>query len=67
MSSHNTNHYSHIPVPVYNFTDVVGISILNVVDEKIIEKNTILDLIRECNRKEEEETLQKITGEKSKS
>jgi len=66
MSSHNTNHYSHIPASVYNFTDVVGISILNV-DEKITEKNTILDLIRECNRKEEEETLQKITGEKSKS
>lgn len=67
MSSHNTNHYSHIPVPVYNFTDVVGISILNVVDEKITEKNIILDLIQEFNRKKEEESLQKTTEEKSKS
>lgn len=66
MSSHNTNHYSHIPASVYNFTDVVGISILNV-DEKITEKNTILDLIREFNRKKEEESLQKKTEEKSKS
>ena len=67
MSSHNTNHYSHIPASVYNFTDVVGISILNVVDEKITEKNTILDLIQEFNRKKEEESLQKTTEEKSKS
>lgn len=67
MSSHNMNHYSHIPLPVYNFTDVVGISILNVVDEKITEKNTILDLIQEFNRKKEEESLQKTTEENSKS
>lgn len=51
MSSHNTNHYSHIPAPVYNFTDVVGISILDTEDEKETDKNTILDFIREFNRK----------------
>ena len=64
MSSHNTNHYSNIPAPVYNMKDVVGISILDT-DDKITDKNTILDFIRERNRKIEE-SLQKGT-DKSKS
>ena len=43
---------SHIPYPVHNFSDVVGISILDTEDEKETDKNTILDFIRECNKKE---------------
>ena len=63
MSQNNTNHYSHIPAPVYNFTDVVGISILATEDkEKTTDGKMILDFIRERNRKKEEEK-EKVTTE----
>lgn len=55
MSSQTTtNHYSNFPAPVYNFTDVVGISILDTEDKTKGKENTILDFIRECNRQKEE-------------
>ena len=44
---------SNIPYPVHNFSDVVGISILDTEDKaKGKDENTILDFIRECNKKE---------------
>lgn len=60
-SQNNTNHYSNIPSPVYNFSDVVGISILDTEDEKETDKKTILDFIKECNRKKEEEKEKETT------
>ena len=52
MSSQTTtNHYSNIPAPVYNFTDVVGKSLLDTEDKtKGTDENTILYFIRECNK-----------------
>ena len=53
MSSQTTTiHYSNIPAPVYNFTDVVGKSLLGTEDKTKGKENTILDFIRECNKKE---------------
>lgn len=55
MSFQNSSgYYSNIPAPVYNFTDVVGISILDTEDKTKGKENTILDFIRECNRQKEE-------------
>jgi hypothetical protein len=56
MSSQITTvHSSNVPSPVHNFSDVVGISILDTEDEKETDKKTILDFIKECNRKKKEE------------
>ena len=52
MSSQTTtNHYLYIPAPVYYSHDVVGKSILDTEDKTKGKENTILDFIRECNRK----------------
>ena len=64
MSSQTTtNHYPNIPAPVYNFTDVVGKSLLDTEDKTKGKENMILDFIRECN-KEKGEKLKEPTEER---
>ena len=65
MSSQTTtNHYLYIPAPVYYSHDVVGKSILDTEDKKKgTDENTILDFIRECNRKKGE-NLKETTEER---